>query len=162
MAAHKPSSLAPTFARIDSLRRAHVIVAGYGPVGRLCVTQLEATGFHVTIIERNKNTVVTQHRLDKDVVLGSVTDEDTLRAAGIEQAKALIIAIPDEDEALQACRVARGLNADLFITARTNFFSKGLLCQEVGADQVVVEEVVTAEAMRRAVVDNLTRDEPSI
>lgn len=145
----------PLYQRLAEARDCHVIVAGYGPVGRLCAKQLESTGFNVTIVEISEATVAKQLKLDKDIVFGSASDADTLRAAGIDKARALIVTIPDEDEALEACRVARQLNENLFIAARTNFLSKGMLCRSAGADQVVVEEVVTAEAMRRAVVDSL-------
>lgn len=143
------------YQRITALRDRHVIVAGYGPVGRLCAKQLESSGVNVTIVELNEETLARQLRLNKDVVYGCATDPEVLRTAGIEKAEALIITVPNEDDALEACKVARQLNPGLFIAARTNFFSKGLLCQAAGADQVIVEEVVTAEAMRRAVVERL-------
>lgn len=158
----RPCSQIPTYERIAVLRTRHVIVAGYGPVGRLCAKQLEATGFNVTIIEQNESTVARQLRLNKDIVFGSATNPETLLTAGIERAEVLIIAIPDEDEALEACKAARSLNPNVYITARTNFFSKGLLCRAAGADQVIVEEVVTAEAMRRAVVERLTDPDEAI
>ena len=98
--------------------------------------------------------------LDKRaVVYGDVRDRETLKKAGIERADALILAVPDEDVALAACRVAREFRPELFIAARTNFLSKGMLCQQAGADYVVVEEVVTAMAMRDAVMRRLVDDE---
>ncbi len=162
MTSPRPCTPIATYERIAELRSRHVIVAGYGPVGRLCAKQLEASGLNVTIIELNEDTIARQLRLNKDIIYGCATDAETLRIAGIERAEALIITVPDEDEALQACRVARSLNKTLFIAARTNFFSKGLLCQAAGADQVIVEEVVTAEAMRKAVVERLAGEEVTI
>ena len=135
------------------------IVAGYGPVGRMVAHQLERAGFEIAIVELNLGTIETQLGLDKRVVYGDVRDRETLKKAGIERADALILAVPDEDVALGACRVAREFRPELFIAARTNFLSKGMLCQEAGADYVVVEEVVTAMAMRDAVMRRLVDDE---
>lgn len=117
--------------------------------------QLEQAGFELAIIELNLDTIEKQLELDKRVVYGDVRHRETLLKAGIERADALILAVPDEDMALVACRVAREIRPELFIAARTNFMSKGMLCQQAGADYVVVEEVVTAMAMRDAVIRRL-------
>lgn len=121
--------------------------------------QLKRAGFDISIVEMNPRTIETQLGLDKRVVYGDVRDRETLKKAGIERADALILAVPEEDVALAACRVAREFRPDLFIAARTNFLSKGMLCQQAGADYVVVEEVVTAMAMRDAVMRRLVEDE---
>jgi len=143
-------------------RARHVIVAGFGPVGRLVAEQLEERGVHVVIVELNLQTIERQLSRNKRVVYGDVTDEATLRSADIDEADALILTVPDEDVALEACRVARRLHPGLYIAARTNFLSKGMLCSQAGADDVIVEEVVTAEAMRDAVAAKLlTRQGPT-
>ncbi len=137
------------------LKHHHVIVAGYGPVGRMVTEQLENAGLKVTIVELNLDTIEKRLDRDKQVVYGDIIDPEVLQKAGIEHADALILAIPNEDKALQACRVVREFNPDIFIAARTNYLSKGMLCTAAGADYVVVEEVVTAQAMQEAVVHSL-------
>ncbi|MEM6393100.1 MAG: NAD(P)-binding protein [Planctomycetota bacterium] len=133
----------------------HAIVAGFGPVGRLTVDRLEAEGFRVTVAELNLETVERRLDLDRSVIFGCCTDEQVLTRAGVMEADALIIAIPEEHVALETCRVARRLRPDLFIAVRANYLSMGMLCRQAGADRVIVEEVVTAEAMRDAVAGAL-------
>jgi monovalent cation:H+ antiporter-2, CPA2 family len=133
----------------------HVIVAGFGPVGRAVVTQLEASGANVTLIELNPDTVYTQTRLNRTAILGDATEPAVLKEAGIDSADALVLSMPDETAALAACHAARKLSPTIFIAARTNFFSRGLLATKAGADHVVVEELVTALAMRDAVMQQL-------
>ncbi len=142
------------------IRFGHAIVAGYGPVGRLVAERLEEHGLAVTILELNLDTVERQLDLNRRVCYGDVLDPQSLRTAGIERSDALILAIPNEQAAVEACRIARELQPDIFIAARTNFFSQGMLASKAGADAVVVEEVVTAEAMRQAVVDALIGEAP--
>lgn len=132
-----------------------VIVAGFGPVGRCVTEKLERAGFDVTIIELNAKTVATQGKLGRKIILGDATQQAVLHEAGIEGADALVLAVPGEEEALVACSVARQLNPDVFIAARTNFLSKGMLAAQAGADHVTVEEVVTADAMGDAVAAKL-------
>ena len=133
-----------------------VIVAGYGPVGRVVAQQLEQDGVSVKIIELNLSTIEKQLRLEKSVIYGDVSDPKILRLAGIDQAEALILTIPDEEAALKACKTARRLAPDIFIAARTSYLSRGLIATQAGADQVIVEEVVTAQAMRDAVCQHLS------
>lgn len=135
-------------------QRPRAIIAGYGPVGRTVESKLRDSGFDVVIVDLNLDTIQKQLTLDRPVVYGSCTEADTLHKAGIERADALILAIPNEEAAIEACRIARALNPRIFIAARTNFLSRGMLASQMGADAVVVEEVVTAEAMQKAVVEH--------
>ena len=132
-----------------------MIVAGYGPVGRVVCDLLEKSNFAVTVIDINQRTTEKTHPYSRKFVFGDVRDPLVLVAAGICDATALILGIPDEDQAVIACRVARELSPDIYIAARTNFVSKGLLATQAGADHVVIEEVITAQAMKAAVVEHL-------
>ena len=134
------------------------IVVGYGPVGRLVVEGLEQAGYAVTILESNAKTVERQTALGKRALHGDARNPDDLRAAGIDTAATLVLTLPDADQALEACRAANAIRPEVFIVARTNFVSQGLLAQQHGADHAVVEELVTATAMRDAVVEQLTSD----
>lgn len=139
------------------LAQAHrrVIVAGYGPVGRVVAEQLADAGAEVVIIDLNPRTVQRQVALGRRALMGDVTNPQVLRDAGIDSADALIVAIPHDDAVVAACHAARALKPTLFIAARANHLSKGMLCRQAGADAVIVEEVVTAHAMREAVMEAL-------
>ncbi|MEO1236342.1 MAG: NAD(P)-binding protein [Planctomycetota bacterium] len=132
------------------------IVVGFGPVGRLVAEGLADVGFEVTIMEANLKTVEEQKLLGRKILLGNACEKDDLLAAGLEAADALVLTMPSEDDALRACRAAHAIKPEVFISARTNFVSKGLLAMQNGADHVVVEELVTAEAMRKAVSEQLS------
>ena len=142
--------------------RGLVIVAGYGPVGRVVCDLLEKSGFSVTVIDVNERTSQQQPRESRQFVVGDVRDPTVLVDAGIREATALILGIPDEDQAVVACRVARELSPNIFIAARTNFVSKGLLATQAGADHVVIEEVITAQAMKQAVVQHLIASDDDV
>ncbi len=143
-----------------SLRR--VIVAGFGLVGRCVTEQLRGQGVEVVIIDMNGNTIATQTRLGFRAVRGDVTDPAVLGEADIAHADALILTVPDEDSAVEACAQARRLAPKVFIAARTSFLSRGMLASKAGADHVTVEEVVTAQAMRDAVVTHFFETDSEI
>ncbi len=134
-----------------ALRRRSVIVAGFGLVGRVVADNLTLNGAQVTIVEMNPATVKTQTRLGRNIVFGDVSDPQVLESAGVHDADALILTIPDEERVLRACHVARQANHSIFIVARTSYVSKGMLATNLGANEVVIEELATAEAMERMI-----------
>lgn len=150
-----PAPQGPGSDRRWKLEHRHVVVAGFGVVGRMITTEMDRIQVNVTLIETNAKTIDAQRDRRHRVVHGDVRDHDVLRAAEIERADALILTIPNEAMCIEACAAARELHPGLFIAARTNFFSRGLMASVAGADAVVIEEVVTAEAMSQMMVDRL-------
>lgn len=134
-----------------------VVIAGFGPVGRNLAERFQKLGVPFAVIELNPSTVRTQATLGRSVVYGDVTNPEVLESAGIRQAEAVILTIPDEDAVIRACQLIRRMSPGIFITARTNYLSRGIKARLAGADHVVVEEMVTAEAMVRDVLDHLGR-----
>ena len=135
-----------------------MIVAGFGPVGRVVVDNLRAAGVRVTIVDLNKETIRTQSQLGEAIIFGDVSDRQTLETARIDRADALILTIPDEEAVVRACDVARRMAPKLFIAARVNHISSGMRARAAGADEVTVEELVTAETMQHAVIRHFLND----
>lgn len=131
--------------------RRHVIIAGYGLVGRAVADRLINAGDRITVIEMNMQTVQRQQRLGRAFVFGDVSDPAVLDSAGLLEADALILTIPDEHAVAAACTTARAHRPDIFIVARASYMSRGVLARSLGANAVVVEEMVTAEAMEKIV-----------
>jgi monovalent cation:H+ antiporter-2, CPA2 family len=139
-----------------ALRR-RVIIAGFGVVGRTIADHFLRQGLPFTIIELNPSTVRRQGQIGRSIVYGDVTNPEVLESAGIADAEAVILTIPDDDAMLRALQVIRQLRPDIFIAARTTFLSRAIIASEIGADHVTVEEMATAEAMERQVLDLLAK-----
>lgn len=138
--------------------RGHVVIVGYGPVGRALADRLRERGIPFTVVETNAETVRVQEALGVSVLHGDGTDPDVLKAADIEGAALIAITIPDCEQALQVCRAARRLSPGAFIAVRVAHLSHGLNAIRAGADSITVEEVVAAEAMAREVTRHLGRE----
>jgi len=134
-------------------RRRRVIIAGYGVVGRAVADRLEKAGVETVLVEMNPATVQRQSTLGRRIIYGDISAPDVLEAAGIHEAAALVVTVPDQEAAVRACAVARSLEPGLFIAARTSMLSQGMLASRAGADHVTIEEVATADSMQKAVVD---------
>lgn len=150
----KPSALNET---IETAQGAgpRVVVGGFGPVGRAVADRLAQEGIAITIIEMNAETVRTQAKLGRRVVFGDVGSPEVLESAGVQDADALVLTIPDESATFRACQAARKLAPDLFIAVRTSYVGRGLAARSVGADYVTVDELATAEAMQKEIITRL-------
>ena len=130
----------------------YVVVAGYGPMGRRIADKLDEMDIPFTIVELNPATVQEQSHHGRPIIFGDVGNVHVLESAGIADADALILTIPDEEAALRACAAARRRVPNIFIATRTRVVSKQAGLVEIGADHVTVDEMAAAEAMLHAVV----------
>lgn len=134
---------------------ARVLIAGFGPIGRACAERLERAGVPVAIIELNARTVRTQLELGRAAYYGDATNRDVLEHAGLYRAIGVILTMPDEEAVLRSVRTIRSMRPDVLIAARTSVVSRSLQARELGADEVVVEELAGAELMAERVLKRL-------
>jgi CPA2 family monovalent cation:H+ antiporter-2 len=127
----------------------HVIIAGFGPGGRGLADRLEVMKVPYVIVDLNPTTIQRQARAGRQVVFGDIANPDVLEAAGLPQADAVIVTIPDDEAALRAVQAVRQAAPDVFIGVRTQFLSGMMRALELGATEVVVAEVAVALALDR-------------
>jgi CPA2 family monovalent cation:H+ antiporter-2 len=137
--------------------RRHVIIAGFGIVGRNLAEHFAAREIPYTVIELNPDTVQRQQALGRTTVFGDATNPDVLESAGLESAEAVVITIPDDEATVRACRLVRQTRPDVFIAVRAGYLGRAIAAHEGGADHVTIEEVVTAQDMAVKVVAELER-----
>lgn len=135
----------------DSDAAYRAIVAGFGIPGRAIANLLETRGIPFCVIELNPETVRRCSAAKLPIIQGDVTDEQVLRRAGIEKAELLALAVPDDKAALAATSLARRLNPAIHIVVRCRRVSASFEAHRRGADHVVAEEQVVAEAMAKIV-----------
>ncbi|MEO0512176.1 MAG: cation:proton antiporter [Planctomycetota bacterium] len=135
-----------------AVRRTRVVVAGYGPIGRTLADNFARLGADVRIIELNATTVQRQAKTGQATIYGDAGNALVLREAGVPDADAVILTLPDEAATIRAIRAARQLAPGAFIAARAPYLSKAFIAREAGADHVTVEEMATADAMQQQVI----------
>jgi len=89
-----------------------IVVAGYGDSGRAAADTLADSRAELTVLD-------VEAADDVDVV-GDARDPETLDAAGIGSASALIVTVSDDTTAIFVTLIARELNPDLYIVVRAN------------------------------------------
>lgn len=106
-----------------------VIVAGHGVVGMTAQGVLRKAGQETTVVD-------TEDHDGVDVV-GDATNGATLADAGIDRADTLILALPDDEDAILATLVAREENPDVEIVVAANDPGSSSKLYSAGADYVL-------------------------
>jgi len=122
----------------------HVIIAGYGLVGRNLARVLKEVMTPFLLLELNGEKVKQALTKKINVLYGDATQQETLMRAGIMDAKMIVFALRDHTAAEQGVRLVRKLNPDIHILVRTRFMSQVEELKSVGADQVIPEEFETS------------------
>jgi CPA2 family monovalent cation:H+ antiporter-2 len=125
----------------------YLIVVGYGVPGRAVAELAHDRGVETTVIESNEQTVKRCGKSGPKMVAGDARDRAVLESAEVGRATLIVVAIPDQESALQVTRLARHMNATAKIVMRCHFISVGYEARHAGADEVVVEEKIVASEM---------------
>ena len=122
-------------ARIAALR-GHVIVCGYGRVGASAEEFLRAGGHDIVVVDTDPERLA---RLGPDVLhlLGDVNDDEVLRRAGIEHARAIIITLDTDADTVYATLSARAIRPDLVIVSRARTTESKRKLELAGAPRAV-------------------------
>src|SRR5579863_1472637 len=102
---------------IDKLQD-HIIVCGFGRVGRGAAHELKRAGVPFLIVDKNEDRVEWALRDGMLGVLADATDDETLKHAGIMRAKGLIATLQSDADNLFVILSAKALKPSLLVSAR--------------------------------------------
>ena len=112
----------------------HVVICGWGRVGREVARYLSNAGQQIVVVDRDAERLAS---IDYPTVIGDVTDDDTLLRAGIERAGTLIAALDSDADNLFVTVSSRSFNPSIHVIARARGASSEAKLLRVGADRVV-------------------------
>ncbi len=98
----------------------HIIVCGYGLVGEKIVDILREHSIKFVVVEQNKEKVDFLNERGVTAILGDATSSKVLRAAGIENARAIAVAMDDDAKNMFTVITAKSLNEKIIIATRAN------------------------------------------
>ncbi len=84
-----------------------VIVAGFGRFGQAVGRLLIANGYRTSVLEHSADQIELLRGFGQKVNYGDASRTDLLRAAGAEEAKALVVAVGTQEKSLEIVRAAR-------------------------------------------------------
>lgn len=117
----------------------HVILCGYGRSGKRVGEFLAAEGIPFIALELDPSHVKHSAAEGGKVVFGNADRAEVLKAAGIDRARAVVIAYPDVHSAARAVRQVRLFSPDIPVVVRAPDDSVVKCLKEAGATEVIPE-----------------------
>jgi len=121
---------------IDELRD-HVIICGYGRVGRSVAAEFRASDTPFLVVDVTPESVDRARSEGAPVVLGDGTEDSDLERAGIACARGLVASVDSDEKNLYITLSARARRPDLVIVARASNEAAAAKIRLAGANRVV-------------------------
>ncbi|MDK2956692.1 MAG: monovalent cation:H+ antiporter-2, family [Desulfovibrionales bacterium] len=118
----------------------HLIIVGYGLVGRQLALAARNWKIPHVIIEGNPETVRTERKKGVPIFFGDASRAAILDHAKMSEAKITAVTIPDPLALRTVVQLARNMNASQCIIVRSRYHSDAQELMKLGASEVVTEE----------------------
>ncbi len=136
---------------IESLEK-HIVVCGYGRMGRLLAETLATRNRKVLVIDCNAERVREARGNGFLAIEGNATEEEVLKAAGVERAASLATVLSDDVANVFITITAHDLNAQLEIFARAEQPSTTKKLRQVGANHVILPAAIGADRLANLIL----------
>jgi voltage-gated potassium channel len=130
----------------------HMIVCGYGRMGRLVCKEFAAERIPFVVVEKNAELLERFDYARGLSIHGDATLDDTLRQAGIDRARALVTLVASDADNLYITMSARLLSDKLFIVARAEDERDEQKLIRAGANRVVSPYLIGGSRVAQAVL----------
>lgn len=128
----------------DEKLQDHLIIIGYGFNGKTVSNAANNAGIPCVIIEMNPETVRYEREQGERIFYGDATHELVLDNANIKSARVLVVGISDFIATRKIIDVAKRVNPDIYIIARTRYMNEIDHLRKLGANEVIPEEYETS------------------
>ncbi|MEM1325322.1 MAG: cation:proton antiporter [Bacteroidota bacterium] len=119
----------------------HVVVIGFGPIGRQVVNTVKSKGMNYAIIEYESRICDYCRELGEPIYAGDAQDPDVLKKAAVEAAKTIVITTPEASTTEHITVEVRKLAPHAHIIVRSDQESEAEILTRLGADEVVPTEI---------------------
>jgi voltage-gated potassium channel len=130
----------------------HMIVCGYGRMGRLVCKEFASEHIPFVVVEKNPDFLEHFHNEFGLPIHGDATLDDTLRQAGIDRARALVTLVASDADNLYITMSARLLSDKIFIVARAEDERDEQKLVRAGANRVVSPYLIGGSRVAQAVL----------
>ncbi|HZU20484.1 MAG TPA: TrkA family potassium uptake protein [Gaiellaceae bacterium] len=136
---------------IDELRD-HIIVCGYGRVGRRATEEFRSAGVPYVILDSSEDAIEAARENDDLFIHGDGADDADLERAGIDRARGLIVASDDDADNLYITLSAKVRRPDLTVIARASSEDAERKLKLAGADRVVTPYTTAGRVMANLMI----------
>jgi len=132
--------------------RDHVIICGFGRIGQNLALRLSRHRIPFVIVDSSAESVHEAKQFNYVHIEGDATDEDTLRAAGIDRARTVVNALSSDADNVFLTLTVHDMNPNVAILSRGEHPRTETKLIQAGATQVVLPAVIGAERMADIIV----------
>jgi voltage-gated potassium channel len=132
--------------------RDHVIICGYGRVGRRVADEFRAAGVPYVVLDFREDAIAAAKEHGDLLVEGNATEDEDLRSAGIERAAGIVVASDNDADNLYVSLSARHARPDVQIVARASDADAEKKLLLAGADRVVQPYTAAGRTMANLVL----------
>ena len=123
----------------------HVIICGFGRIGQILGEELKRRHTDVIVVDLNPERTALATAAGLLAYTGDATEEEVLIAMGVQRAKTLVAAFPNDAANVFITLTSRDLNRKLQIIARAEQPSTQKKLMQAGADRVVLPASIGAQ-----------------
>jgi len=131
-----------------------IIIAGVGRFGQVVNRMIQMAGLRATVLDNDLGTIRLMRQFGFKGFLGDPTRPELLHAAGIHEARILVVAMDDRAAAITLVRYARKLRPDLHVIARAHDRTHAYELYEAGANDIIREMFDSSLRAARYVLEN--------
>lgn len=142
--------------------RNHVVIAGFGKVGKMISRVMEFEGINYMAIDVNEELVKEESLNGLPIFVGDISQIETLEAIGLDRATSIIFTMSNEITIKKALRVISTNYPDLEIIVRVKNLKRVHELYEAGATMIVPEEYETGLQLSGAVLKSIGISENEI
>lgn len=135
-----------TLAKIRRFTSGETIVIGHGEVGSTVTAALDEESLPYTVVDRTE--------MEGADVVGDATEPETLRAAGIDDARSAVLAIPDDTTTEFATLVIRDVSPETEVIARVEELQSVQKMYQAGADYVLSLATVSGRMIASTILED--------
>jgi CPA2 family monovalent cation:H+ antiporter-2 len=136
----------------------HLVLAGYGRVGRRIGEALTEKGIPFVVAEENREIVEKLRESGIPAVSGDASEPAVLIQGHVARARMLVIATPDTLDVRRMIEIARALNPRIETVVRTHSEEEAVLLEKENVGKVFMGEHELAVGMIRHVIERFTAD----
>jgi monovalent cation:H+ antiporter-2, CPA2 family len=128
----------------------HVVLGGYGRVGRLLGAELERQGIPYLVVDQDRGLIEELHERDVPALHGDVLEHATLKQMHLETARLLVVAMSDAIATRHLAEWAHRQHPSLPIIARTHSDAERQYLREHRVDAILAEQELALTMNRHA------------
>lgn len=122
----------------------HLIIIGYGFVGRSLALAAEEQHIPYRIVDIQPEKVQSEKKKGVPIIFGDAVHGSVLKHANIKEAKAVAITIIDRTATMRVIKTVRQLHPTIHLIARAATLPQAKLFYRLGANEVISDELGSA------------------